>query len=324
MMSDASEMLAAALEQMDGIIAGSKAIDYSNGLFDCQSPTSPFLGGLRVLHLLEDLRAALELMDNEEKDNLRCQISDSTAEGLAEWLQGRTVKESSVPGIMAVKSNVHSSDAVYQERLSRLESDKECLILQVSVLTDQVEVQGEKIRDLDNSLDQHREKLDAAEQLLQQELLNRTTLETQKLELMTEVSSLKLKLTSLERDHRGSEVNPPPRRSRRSGCTCVVCDCVPTGLSQSAAGLGSVTRRRLSSSQGYRPFVCPSSCFLPEDPHPPKPPVSTGVWSFHTIFSTSSDLVEFPDSKSTKGDRLTVGFVFDGLRQNPEVHLRLW
>lgn len=42
------------------------------------------------------------------------------------------------------------------------------VVLQVSVLTDQVEVQGEKIRDLDNSLDQHREKLDAAEQLLQQ------------------------------------------------------------------------------------------------------------------------------------------------------------
>ncbi|CAG5927397.1 unnamed protein product [Menidia menidia] len=192
MMSDASEMLAAALEQMDGIIAGSKAIDYSNGLFDCQSPTSPFMGGLRVLHLLEDLRAALELMDNEERDNLRCQIPDSTAEGLAEWLQGRM-------------TNVHSSDAAYQERLSRLESDKECLILQVSVLTDQVEVQGEKIRDLDNNLEHHREKLNAAEELLQQELLNRTALETQKLELMTEVSSLKLKLTALERDHRSSE-----------------------------------------------------------------------------------------------------------------------
>lgn len=67
-------------------------MDYSNGLFDCQSPTSPFLGGLRVLHLLEDLRGALELMDNEERDNLRCQIPDSTAEGLAEWLQGRLVK----------------------------------------------------------------------------------------------------------------------------------------------------------------------------------------------------------------------------------------
>lgn len=66
-------------------------MDYSNGLFDCQSPTSPFLGGLRVLHLLEDLRGALELMDNEERDNLRCQIPDSTAEGLAEWLHGRLV-----------------------------------------------------------------------------------------------------------------------------------------------------------------------------------------------------------------------------------------
>ncbi|MEQ2264928.1 Liprin-beta-1 [Xenotaenia resolanae] len=192
MMSDASEMLAAALEQMDGIIAGSKAIDYSNGLFDCQSPTSPFLGGFRVLHLLEDLRAALELMDNEERDNLRCQIPDSTAEGLAQWLHGRT-------------TNVHSSEAGYQDRLSRLESDKECLILQVSVLTDQVEVQGEKIRDLDKSLELHQEKLNAAEELLQQELLNRTALETQKLELMSEVSSLKLKLTVLERDHRGNE-----------------------------------------------------------------------------------------------------------------------
>ncbi|XP_061770107.1 liprin-beta-1-like isoform X2 [Nerophis ophidion] len=192
MMSDASEMLAAALEQMDGIIAGSKAMDYSNGLFDCQSPTSPFLGGLRVLHLLEDLRAALELMDNEERDNLRCQIPDSTAVGLVEWLQGRM-------------TNGHGSEAVHQERLTRLESDKECLVLQVSVLTDQVEVQGEKIRDLDNCLERHREKLCATEELLQKELLTRSALEAQKLELQTEVSSLKLKLSTVEREHRDNE-----------------------------------------------------------------------------------------------------------------------
>lgn len=44
----------------------------------------------------------------------------------------------------------------------------ECLtIVQVSVLTDQVEVQGEKIRDLDNCLEHHREKLNATEELLQ-------------------------------------------------------------------------------------------------------------------------------------------------------------
>lgn len=195
MMSDASEMLAAALEQMDGIIAGSKAMDYSNGLFDCQSPTSPFLGSLRALHLLEDLRGALDLMDNEERESLRSQIPNTTVEGLVEWLQGRL-------------TNGHGStagDLVYQERLSRLESDKECLVLQVSVLTDQVEVQGEKIRDLDMCLEEHRMKLNATEELLQQELLSRSTLETQKLELLTEISSLKLKLATVDRDNRESE-----------------------------------------------------------------------------------------------------------------------
>lgn len=90
MMSDASDMLAAALEQMDGLIAGSKALEYSNGIFDCQSPTSPgFMGSLRALHLVEDLRGLLEVMDTDEKESLRCQIPDSTAETLVKWLQSQ-------------------------------------------------------------------------------------------------------------------------------------------------------------------------------------------------------------------------------------------
>lgn len=40
--------------------------------------------------------------------------------------------------------------------------------LQVSVLTDQVDAQGEKIRDLDLCLEEHREKLNATEEMLQQ------------------------------------------------------------------------------------------------------------------------------------------------------------
>lgn len=36
------------------------------------------------------------------------------------------------------------------------------------MLTDQVEAQGEKIRDLDLCLDEHREKLNATEEMLQQ------------------------------------------------------------------------------------------------------------------------------------------------------------
>lgn len=73
-------------------ITGSKSMDYSNGMFDCQSPTSPFMGSLRALHLLEDLRAVLECMDTEERESLRCQIPDSTAGSLVEWLQGHLVR----------------------------------------------------------------------------------------------------------------------------------------------------------------------------------------------------------------------------------------
>ncbi|KAL8219135.1 UNVERIFIED_CONTAM: hypothetical protein K2H54_007993 [Gekko kuhli] len=75
----------------------------------------------------------------------------------------------------------------------------------VSVLTDQVEAQGEKIRDLEFCLEEHREKLNATEEMLQQELLSRTSLETQKLDLMAEVSNLKLKLTSVEKDRKDYE-----------------------------------------------------------------------------------------------------------------------
>ncbi|XP_078530271.1 liprin-beta-1 isoform X18 [Lissotriton helveticus] len=189
MMSDASDMLAAALEQMDGIIAGSKALEYSNGIFDCQSPTSPFMGSLRVLHLMEDLRGILELMEVDEKDGLRCQVPDSTADTLIEWLQSQMTN-----------GHISGNGDMYQERLLRLENDKESLVLQVSVLTDQVEAQGEKIRDLEFCLEEHREKLNATEEMLQQELLSRTSLETQKLDLMAEISNLKLKLTAVEKD----------------------------------------------------------------------------------------------------------------------------
>ncbi|XP_055087947.1 liprin-beta-2 isoform X5 [Periophthalmus magnuspinnatus] len=102
------------------------------------------------------------------------------------------------------KVNLQSAGSAesYQERLSRLEGDKESLILQVSVLTDQVEAQGVKISDLENSLEEHQLKLNSTEEMLQQELVHRTSLEKQKLSLMGEVSYLKLKLADMEGKHR--------------------------------------------------------------------------------------------------------------------------
>uniref|UniRef100_A0A8C5THV8 PPFIA binding protein 2 n=1 Tax=Malurus cyaneus samueli TaxID=2593467 RepID=A0A8C5THV8_9PASS len=158
--------------------------------YDIVSPApSVYLGTFQILHLLEDLKMALEMLeDPQEKEALRNQIPGATAVCLREWFEENLV-------------NHHSSNnETYQERLARLEGDKESLILQVSVLTDQVEAQGEKIRDLEICLEGHQLKLNATEEMLQQELLSRTSLETQKLDLMAEVSDLKIKLVGMEKE----------------------------------------------------------------------------------------------------------------------------
>uniref|UniRef100_A0A8C5TKP9 PPFIA binding protein 2 n=1 Tax=Malurus cyaneus samueli TaxID=2593467 RepID=A0A8C5TKP9_9PASS len=175
MASDASHMLEAALEQMDDIIAGTKsATEYANG-YDIVSPApSVYLGTFQILHLLEDLKMALEMLeDPQEKEALRNQIPGATAVCLREW---------------------------FEENLSVGQRCASALTLQVSVLTDQVEAQGEKIRDLEICLEGHQLKLNATEEMLQQELLSRTSLETQKLDLMAEVSDLKIKLVGMEKE----------------------------------------------------------------------------------------------------------------------------
>ncbi|XP_022377562.1 liprin-beta-2 isoform X3 [Enhydra lutris kenyoni] len=195
MASDASHALEAALEQMDGIIAGTQTgADTNDG--GCEparaspaSHTNPF----PVLHLVEDLKLALEMLEQpQERAALLSQIPGPTA---------AYIKES----LSQVNHQGAANNETYQERLARLEGDKESLILQVSVLTDQVEAQGEKIRDLEVCLEGHQVKLNAAEEMLQQELLSRTSLETQKLDLMTEVSELKLKLVGMEKEQREQE-----------------------------------------------------------------------------------------------------------------------
>nr|XP_036882244.1 liprin-beta-2 isoform X6 [Manis javanica] len=195
MASDASHALEVALEQMDGIIAGTRTgTDISDGTCEpgLGSPAS-YTNPLPVLHLVEDLKLALEMVEQpQERAALLSQIPGPTAAYIQESLS-------------QVNHHGAASTETYQERLARLEGDKESLILQVSVLTDQVEAQGEKIRDLEVCLEGHQVKLNAAEEMLQQELLSRTSLETQKLDLMSEVSELKLKLVGMEKEQREQE-----------------------------------------------------------------------------------------------------------------------
>ncbi|XP_024279767.1 liprin-beta-2 isoform X8 [Oncorhynchus tshawytscha] len=213
MASDASHMLEAALEQMDDIIAGSKAAaEYTNGLFELGSPGSA--GPLQVLQLVEDLRLALELQPREEeRDTLRAQVPSSTAHMLMDWLDMDRYSERVSVNLCSPVNNES-----YQERLVRLEGDKESLVLQVSVLTDQVEAQGEKIRDLESSLEEHYHKLNSTEEMLKQELLSRTSLETQKLDLMDEVSYLKLKLVDMDEEQNHNDSS----EDQQNKAECVV------------------------------------------------------------------------------------------------------
>ncbi|XP_076143100.1 liprin-beta-2 isoform X2 [Alosa pseudoharengus] len=94
----------------------------------------------------------------------------------------------------------------YQERLTRLEGDKESLVLQVSVLTDQVEAQGEKIRDLESSLEEHQHKLNNTEEMLQQGLLTELRLlkdkvdelEDEKLQYERKLKATKVEISNLQ------------------------------------------------------------------------------------------------------------------------------
>ncbi|CAL8262423.1 unnamed protein product [Merluccius merluccius] len=209
MESEASHMLEAALEQMDDIIAGAST-ELSSGVYDLGSPVSS--APLQVVQLAEELKLSLDLQPSQEdRENLRSMLPEETARALLDWLQCCRDVNLCSP---AINEN-------YQERLLRLEGDKESLVLQVSVLTDQVEAQGEKIRDLESSLEEHHQKLVSTEEMLQQELLSRTSLEGEKLDLMDEVSHLKLKMVGMEEEHTNTHTRESPD-SKPNKAECVV------------------------------------------------------------------------------------------------------
>ncbi|KAL1256185.1 hypothetical protein QQF64_011730 [Cirrhinus molitorella] len=93
MTSDVSFMLESALEQMDNIIAGSKAVvsadDVNSPAAQHASPVCP--AHPSVLQLAEQLTFALEgQMCPEDKETLRRQMSSATAHTLLLWLDRRS------------------------------------------------------------------------------------------------------------------------------------------------------------------------------------------------------------------------------------------
>ncbi|CAI5455242.1 unnamed protein product [Caenorhabditis angaria] len=95
-----------------------------------------------------------------------------------------------------------------QDKLHRLAMARDSLQLQVSVLSEQVGAQKEKIRDLETLLAQKRNNLTSTEELLQDKyhrIDDCQELESKKMDLLAEVSSLKLKFATLEREKNETE-----------------------------------------------------------------------------------------------------------------------
>ncbi|XP_012530529.1 liprin-beta-2 isoform X2 [Monomorium pharaonis] len=95
-------------------------------------------------------------------------------------------------------NNYHSKT---EERLRKLESERGALHMEVSVLSEQVDAQSNKIQELESLLQEKRDALRQMEEVLQKEVLSRSALETQKLELLTSLSEMKLRQASLEHEN---------------------------------------------------------------------------------------------------------------------------
>ncbi|KAK0397474.1 hypothetical protein QR680_002140 [Steinernema hermaphroditum] len=91
------------------------------------------------------------------------------------------------------------------EKFQRLAMARDSLSLQVSVLTEQVGAQREKISDLESLLAAKRSKLDSTEELIHDRPNECGHLESQKLGLMAEVSNLKLMYATMEREKNETE-----------------------------------------------------------------------------------------------------------------------
>lgn len=181
--AEASKMLEAALQQMDGIIAGTQQELKKLSISECSSsaPAS-------VKDALDQLQSTIELVGADKRE-------------VYSWVLA-------LIGMPEV-----------DERMQRLESDKDSLQMQVSILMDQIDAQTEKISDLERGLSERSYQLQRSEETLQKEMLSRSSAETRQLELLSDLSSLKLRYAALEKEN--LEMRGQLKRSEQDMITLV-------------------------------------------------------------------------------------------------------
>lgn len=143
-----------------------------------------------------DFVKAIEEHAITERPDLETQLK------IMQWLVGSS---SPSPSMSTVSCPEYPE---LQEKLHRLTMARDSLSLQVSVLSEQVGAQKEKIRDLEALLAAKRNSLTSSEELLQGKYHyggECSDVDSKKLNLMAEVSSLKLKFATLEQEKNEAE-----------------------------------------------------------------------------------------------------------------------
>ncbi|KAK6765219.1 hypothetical protein RB195_025236 [Necator americanus] len=175
----------------------SKGSDASSGV---ESPPSDVPTSSSSLcnppKIYSEFLKAIEEQTLTEKPDAETQLK------IIQWLTGSC---SSSPSMSTVSCPEYPE---MQEKVHRLAMARDSLSLQVSVLNEQVGAQKEKIRDLEALLALKRNSLNSTEELLQDKyhyMGDCTELESKRLNLMEEVSSLKLKYATLEQQRNETE-----------------------------------------------------------------------------------------------------------------------
>lgn len=172
----ASKMLANALEEMDEIISGVSSIKSSQS-----SPDDKFSSS-SVVSAAQNLAYHLQQHTGSTSTYIPDNMTLST---ISRWLENQMPRS-------------ESSD----ERYRQLQVEKDALAFQIQILSEQVNLQNEKINELERLLNEKNRLIANAEDILQREMLARSSLETKKLELLSTISELNLRNAALEHENR--------------------------------------------------------------------------------------------------------------------------
>ncbi|KAH8360872.1 hypothetical protein KR084_010056 [Drosophila pseudotakahashii] len=182
--TEGSKMLEAALQQMDGLIsstatqAGSGSVTGAGASLTLSERN--LISATNVLSTAKTLALALQQV------GLAAPAPDPvTAAIISDWLETHIPRQDS------------------DERMRRLQRDKEGLALQYQMLAERVSEQADKIIELEGLITEKSQQLCTKEEQLQRQMISRSALETQKLELMSALSELKLHRTALEQANDG-------------------------------------------------------------------------------------------------------------------------